>query len=176
MLGVGEHAGPSGQVARESDDGAPDPVLVEPVQGEVAQPDSVTRAASHSLPGHSRIELDVDDGAGRRRREWWDDGAMTAASLLDREAIARICERHGVVRLRVFGSALSDRFDPHHSDVDFLVDYRPDAERTFTALFALRDELERVVGRPVDLIDTRNVRNPYFARSVFDSAQDVYAA
>lgn len=101
---------------------------------------------------------------------------MIAEQLLDRAAIARACERFGVTRLRVFGSALTDRFDPVRSDVDFLVEFAPDAERTFQALFALRDELEGIVGHPVDLIDVRNVRNPYFARSAFDTARDVYAA
>ena len=101
---------------------------------------------------------------------------MIAQTLLDRVPIARACERYGVARLRVFGSALTDRFDPERSDVDFLVDYTPEAERTFRALFALRAELEQIVGRPVDLLDARTIRNPYFARSVLDSAQDVYAA
>lgn len=101
---------------------------------------------------------------------------MVVLDLLDSHAIARVCERYGVARLRVFGSALTGSFDPEHSDVDFLVDYKPDAERTFQALFGLRDELERIVGRPVDLVDVRNVRNPYFARSAFDAAQEVYAA
>lgn len=101
---------------------------------------------------------------------------MIRAVELDREAIARVCEQFGVARLRVFGSALTDHFDPTRSDVDFLVDYKADAERTFPALFALRDALADIVGKPVDLLDSRTVTNPYFAKSVFDSAQDVYAA
>lgn len=101
---------------------------------------------------------------------------MTARVLLDHEAIARVCERYGVARLRVFGSALTSRFDPEHSDVDFLVEYKPEAERTFPALFALGEELEQIIGRPVDLVDVRTVRNPYFASAVLSSAEDVYAA
>ena len=101
---------------------------------------------------------------------------MIAATLLDRTAIARACEKYGVARLRVFGSALTERFDPEHSDVDFLVDYKPEAERTFPALFALRDELTQIVGRPVDLLDVRTVRNPYIAGDIFATAEDVYAA
>ena len=99
---------------------------------------------------------------------------MATAVLLDKDAIARACEQYGVARLRVFGSVLTERFDPARSDVDFLVEYKPDVERTFHALFALRDELQRIVGRPVDLIDVRNIRNPYFARSAYKSAEDVY--
>lgn len=101
---------------------------------------------------------------------------MLSPALLDPDAIAHACERYGVTRLQVFGSALTDRFDPERSDVDFLVEYGPGAERTFQALFALRDELEQIVGRPVDLVDARTMRNPYFASTVRGSAQDVYAA
>lgn len=101
---------------------------------------------------------------------------MIDVLLLNHSAIARVCERYGVERLRVFGSALTDRFDPEHSDIDFLVDYAPDAERTFQALFGFREELERIVGRPVDLVDARNIRNPYFAASARSDAEVVYAA
>lgn len=48
---------------------------------------------------------------------------LNAATLLDREAIAHACERYGVARLRVFGSAVTGRFDPNRSDVDFFVDF-----------------------------------------------------
>ena len=102
--------------------------------------------------------------------------SMTVADLLDSASIASACERYDVARLRVFGSVLTDRFDPEHSDVDFLVDYKPEAERTFQALFGLRDELASIVGHPVDLVEARNLRNPYVAKSVFNAARDVYAA
>lgn len=51
MLGEGEHLGPGGDVAGQRDDGLPDPVLVQPVQGQVAQP-GVLRGADAVLgPG-----------------------------------------------------------------------------------------------------------------------------
>ncbi len=37
---------------------------------------------------------------------------MTTAIELDVDAIAAVCLRYGVERLRVFGSVLTDRFDP----------------------------------------------------------------
>lgn len=111
-----------------------------------------------------------------RPRAEGDDRTMIAGVSLDPEEIARACQRFGVTRLSIFGSALTDRFDPEESDVDFLVEYSPGAERTFPALFALRTELEHIVGRPVDLVDVRTVRNPYFARTAFGSAEEVYAA
>lgn len=38
-------------------------------------------------------------------------------------AIVALCEKHGVRKLEVFGSATSDRFDPETSDVDFVIDF-----------------------------------------------------
>lgn len=96
--------------------------------------------------------------------------------MLDLDAIARACKRFGVQRLRVFGSALTDRFDPDNSNVDFLVDFAPGNTNLFHDYFDLKFELERITGRPVDLVDASVVKNPYFKRSAFGSAQELYAA
>ena len=101
---------------------------------------------------------------------------MTIAVPVDVQAIARACEAYGVARLRIFGSVLSDAFDPETSDVDFLVDFLPGRGGLFHDFFELKAELERIVGREVDLVDAGAVRNPYFARSAFASAEDLYAA
>lgn len=101
---------------------------------------------------------------------------METAALLDNEAIRRACERYGVERLRVFGSVLTDRFDPKTSDVDFLVSFRPKRENLYHDYFDLKFELERIVGRGVDLVVERSVRNPFLKASVFGSARDLYAA
>ena len=42
--------------------------------------------------------------------------------------------------------------------------------------FNVKEELERIAGRGVDLVDAGAVRNPYFARSTFGSAEELYAA
>jgi predicted nucleotidyltransferase len=101
---------------------------------------------------------------------------MTAGLLLDRDAIARVCRAHGVSRLRMFGSATTDRFDPERSDVDFLVEFAPGAADPFDDYFGLKEGLELLLGRSVDLVMVKAVRNPYFAASAASSAQDVYAA
>lgn len=101
---------------------------------------------------------------------------MTDVAALDREAIARACERYGVARLRVFGSAATGRFDPASSDLDFLVDFGADAPRGVAPFLELKEELQRIAGRDVDLVEAGAVRNPYFARRAFAEAVDVYAA
>lgn len=101
---------------------------------------------------------------------------MDADRMLDIEAIRRACEQFGVERLRVFGSLLTDRFDPESSDIDFLVDFLPQRDNLFHDYLDLKAELERITGRGVDLVVERSVRNPFFKASAFGSAQDVYAA
>lgn len=101
---------------------------------------------------------------------------MITALPLDLAAIRRACERFGVKRLRVFGSVLTDDFDPETSDVDFLVDFLDGRGDYFHDYFDLKTELERIVGREVDLVMAGAVKNPYFAKSAFGSAEDLYAA
>ena len=101
---------------------------------------------------------------------------MEAAASLDSEAIRRACERYGVERLRVFGSVLTDRFDPETSDVDFLVTFQRDRENLYHDYFDLKFELERIVGTGVDLVVERSVKNPFFKASALENAQDLYAA
>jgi len=101
---------------------------------------------------------------------------MFDVNVLDREALRRACEQYGVARLRVFGSAITDDFDPATSDLDLLVDFGADAPTGIRPFLELKEELQRIAGRDVDLIETRAVRNPYFAKRAFGEAVDLYAA
>lgn len=101
---------------------------------------------------------------------------MSSALLLDREAIAVACRAHGVQRLRLFGSATSGRFDPERSDVDVLVEFMPGARDPFDAYFGLKEDLERLLEREVDVVMADAVRNPHFAASFLADAEELYAA
>jgi len=100
------------------------------------------------------------------------------AELTDlRGAIRDACTRYGVLRLVVFGSAVTGDFDPDRSDVDLLVEF--DATSgidRFDAFFGLKDELEALLGRPVDLVSPAALENPYFAASVERTRHELYAA
>jgi uncharacterized protein len=76
---------------------------------------------------------------------------MAGPLALDRDAIFAACERYGVKRLVVFGSAVTDRFHESSSDVDFLVEFRNDLASRFDAYFGLKESLEALLRRPVDL-------------------------
>jgi predicted nucleotidyltransferase len=96
-----------------------------------------------------------------------------------RAEIAELCRRYHVRRLDVFGSGARERdFDPDRSDLDFVVEFEAgdEAAPSLKAFFALRQELESALGRPVDLVTAGTVRNPY-RRAGIDSAREaVYAA
>ncbi|MFT4215113.1 MAG: nucleotidyltransferase domain-containing protein [Microbacterium sp.] len=93
-----------------------------------------------------------------------------------RTPFGRACERYGVERLRVIGSVLTDRFDPDSSDVGLLVEFQPGRENLFRDCLDLKFELERMVGRGVDLVMERSVQNPFFQASDLGGAQDLSAA
>jgi predicted nucleotidyltransferase len=101
---------------------------------------------------------------------------MPTGLVLDRKAIAHACRIHGVSRLRIFGSATSARFNPDRSDIDFLVEFAPGSEDAFAAYFGLKEDLEALLGLRVDLVMADAVRNPYFAASAADGAEEIYAA
>lgn len=91
-----------------------------------------------------------------------------------RKEIAVLCKQHGIVRLEVFGSAATGRFDPTTSDLDFVVDlggYEPGVARRF---FDFAEALEKLLGRDVDLITEAQIRNPYFRQSVNEARELVY--
>ncbi len=94
----------------------------------------------------------------------------------DSEAIGRVCRLLGVRSLSVFGSATTTAFDPETSDVDFFVEFVDDASGLFDAYFELKEELEVIVGRPVDLVMSKSLENPYFAAAFERTRQELYSA
>ncbi len=92
-----------------------------------------------------------------------------------REQIDSLCRRANVVTLYLFGSAASDRFRPEVSDLDFLVIFGQFPEGgVFDAYMDLAEGLERVFGRPVDLVTERSIRNPYFRKTVDATRVPIY--
>jgi uncharacterized protein len=77
--------------------------------------------------------------------------------------IRRACERHGVRRLELFGSAARGDYAPGTSDLDFFVEFADyDAPTLADQWFGLQEDLQRVLATPVELVSTRAATNPYF--------------
>ena len=94
-----------------------------------------------------------------------------------RSEVAALCLRLGVRRLALFGSAARDDFDDAHSDIDLLVEFNDDpALRTWNHYLDLKQALERIFARPVDLVEPATIRNPYVKQSIERDRQSIYGS
>ena len=103
---------------------------------------------------------------------------MHAAISDKKDELAELCRRYGVVRLEVFGSAARGTdFDPRSSDADFLVEFRLDDGRApLRQYLDFAEALRHTLGRPVDLVESGAVRNPYLRAAIDRSRELVYAS
>jgi predicted nucleotidyltransferase len=93
------------------------------------------------------------------------------------EHFVDICQKRHVRRLALFGSATGAGFDPVRSDVDLLVDFLPMLPREHADnYFGLLEDLEGLLGLPVDLVEERPVKNPFFIQMVEQTRVLLYAA
>ena len=101
---------------------------------------------------------------------------MMKNSLLEHShaRITALCRKHRVRHLYAFGSVLTPRFTDE-SDVDFLVDFNTDEIGDYlTNYFELKDALQEALGREVDLVEEKAVRNPIFKRNIERTKTAVY--
>jgi hypothetical protein len=88
---------------------------------------------------------------------------------LHAEEIRRIARRHGAMRIRVFGSHATGTASPS-SDVDFLVEL--ESRRDLLDLVALKQDLEELLGCPVDVVEEAGL-SPYLRERVLREARPV---
>jgi uncharacterized protein len=104
---------------------------------------------------------------------------VVLASEIDqkRERLAQLCRRYDVAWLAIFGSGTRDDWNPHTSDLDFLVRFQRDSEPGIADRYlGLAEGLERLFGRSVDLVTDDSIENPYFRQAVDASRTQLYAA
>jgi hypothetical protein len=89
----------------------------------------------------------------------------------DENRLADYCRRHGIVRLRLFGSAVRGEDGPE-SDVDLIADFG--VPIGYFELIRAEDELSEFFGRPVDLL-TEPAISKYMREAVLASAQVIFA-
>ena len=89
--------------------------------------------------------------------------------------IKDLCRQNNVKSLYVFGSVLSDRFN-EGSDIDLIVEINSDdpidyAERYFNLKFGLQELFKR----PVDLLESKAILNPFILENIDNSKFLIYA-
>ena len=95
-----------------------------------------------------------------------------------RAEVTALCEKYGVKRLDLFGSAAGDGFDTEASDLDFVVSFeRRDPPELFDRYFGLQEDLEALFGRRVDLVtEDALLKDPDFAEGISGKRAPLYEA
>ena len=90
-------------------------------------------------------------------------------NLIDnyRNQIIELCDSHKVKELYLFGSVLTDQFNDS-SDIDMLIQFNQvELLEYFDNYMDLKEKLEKMFNRQVDLVENQAVKNPIF-RKVLD--------
>ena len=80
--------------------------------------------------------------------------------------IKSLCKKYHVAELYVFGSVAAGK-DEKESDIDFLVEFSGvDPLEYFDNYMELKEKLESLFSKKVDLLETQTVKNPILKRSI----------
>lgn len=91
------------------------------------------------------------------------------------DELTGLCRQFKVAHLDLFGSAVTGKFDPSSSDLDFIIEFED--RRTPGLLNRYLDfaaALETLFGRHVDLLTPRSIRNPYFRQTLDKTKETLY--
>lgn len=80
--------------------------------------------------------------------------------------IQKLCEDHKVRTLYAFGSVNTKKFT-HDSDVDLVVDFKIDDPIEYADnYFDLKFELEKILNRQIDLLESKAIKNPFLRENI----------
>lgn len=97
-------------------------------------------------------------------------------TLLDKHIIdiRKLCSDHKVRQLYAFGSVLTTKFN-NESDVDLVVDFDPiDVSLYADNYFDFKFSLQTILNRPIDLLEDKAIKNPYFRQTLNQQRQLIY--
>jgi predicted nucleotidyltransferase len=100
---------------------------------------------------------------------------MPSQINLPKEEIEDFCRRWKIKEMSIFGSVLREDFSPG-SDVDILVSFFKDARWSLFDWVDMIEELKRITGREVDLVERESLRNPFRRRTILTNKEVIYAA
>ena len=90
------------------------------------------------------------------------------------EAIKRLCQVNKVKSLFAFGSVTREDFS-NDSDIDLLVDFNENDPLKYSDLyFDLKEKLENLLCRKIDLLEDRAIKNPFFRKELEKTKVKIY--
>ena len=99
---------------------------------------------------------------------------MNPQVSVSKTALAAFCQKHGIKRFAIYGSALREDFSPD-SDIDILVEFELDRVPGLFGIAGMELELSELFsGRKVDLRTPEDLSR-YFRQDALDTAEVQYA-
>ena len=98
--------------------------------------------------------------------------------MIPAKKLAGFCQHWQISELALFGSVIRDDFLAG-SDVDMLVSFTPHAHWTLFDLVDMQNELKKILGREVDLVERKAIEkseNYIRRRNILSDAVVIYAA
>jgi len=93
---------------------------------------------------------------------------------INREKLTELCEQYRVKELYLFGSILTDKFNDL-SDIDMLIQFSQiDVSEYFDNYMDLKEALEKLFQRDVDLVENQAIKNPIFRQVIEREKKMVY--
>lgn len=91
-------------------------------------------------------------------------------------SIIKLCKAHKVKSLYAFGSVLSDHFNAE-SDIDLIVDFASmEVEDYADNYFDFKFSLQELFKRPIDLLEEKTLKNPYFCENLNQKRELLYGS
>ena len=92
---------------------------------------------------------------------------------VSQEKIAQVCHSWKITEMALFGSVLRDDFRAD-SDIDLLITFTPKHGWNLLDLIDLKAELETLFQREVDLLQKKELKNPYRKQEILSTYQVIY--
>lgn len=90
------------------------------------------------------------------------------------DALKRLCTVYNVEKMYLFGSALNSNFN-NKSDIDFLVKFKSiELSKYFDNYMNFKENLEKLFGREVDLVEEQTLRNPILINAINKTKELIY--
>jgi uncharacterized protein len=100
---------------------------------------------------------------------------MKLPIAIDKKRIEDFCRRWKIAEFSLFGSVLRGDFGPD-SDVDVLISFEPEIPWSLFDWMDMIEELEKILGREVDVVEKSGLRNPFRRQAILSNRQVIYAA
>jgi uncharacterized protein len=89
--------------------------------------------------------------------------------------VQAFCRLWNVAEFSLFGSVLREDFSPA-SDIDVLIEFRPEVRYSVWDLAVMQDQLETLFGRHVDLVEKAALKNPFRRSAIMRTRKVIYVS